>query len=411
MKIKIALKKYMKENNLKVYEVLEKINISRSYLYDILKDKKVPDDVYKKIFKSQELEKYYPIEEFEKISKEFDNMLSVAMMVKNEEINITRCLESLEKINNLKEIIIVDTGSTDKTVEIIKTMNNPKIKLHHKEWNDNFSEMRNYTLSLVTSNWVLIIDADEEISNAEGINLFFKQGCPTEVGILNTINYTLKDLSDYATFPSPRLFKMDKELKYEGAVHNQVKFPDNWDRMVLKSDIKHYGYLNDDQELQKRKFERTSKILKKELEKDPTNHYYLYQLAQSYKMVGKHEEAFGFIQQALEISAINVNYHGVAASLALINKKYEECLDICYDGLKVEPEFIDLWYFMAVALTMLKRYQKAINCFNVFLDLAANYDNLSLKGKTHIVVHTLGKTEDATGRLVTLVAMLAVEKE
>lgn len=88
--------------------------------------------------------------------------LSICMIVKNEEKNIARCLESIKEIAD--EIIIVDTGSSDKTIDICK---NYSVKLINYEWNNDFSEARNVSLQHATKDYILFLDADEEIPREE----------------------------------------------------------------------------------------------------------------------------------------------------------------------------------------------------------------------------------------------------
>ena len=85
--------------------------------------------------------------------------VSVSLIVKNEE----KCLrKAVESVKDADEIIIVDTGSTDKTVEIAKEYG----KAYHQKWAQDFAKARNYSLSKCTKDWVLIIDADEELKSS-----------------------------------------------------------------------------------------------------------------------------------------------------------------------------------------------------------------------------------------------------
>src|SRR4051794_40673333 len=85
-----------------------------------------------------------------------DQKLSLCMIVKNESKHLANCLESVEGV--VDEIIIVDTGSTDDTVEIAKSYG---AKVYHYEWNDNFSDARNESIKYATGDWILVLDADE----------------------------------------------------------------------------------------------------------------------------------------------------------------------------------------------------------------------------------------------------------
>lgn len=86
-------------------------------------------------------------------------LLSVAMIVKDEEHNIRRALESVKGVAD--EIVVVDTGSTDRTPKIVKEYTD---RLYFHEWKNDFSEARNFSLKFPTCEWVLILDADEEVS-------------------------------------------------------------------------------------------------------------------------------------------------------------------------------------------------------------------------------------------------------
>jgi glycosyltransferase involved in cell wall biosynthesis len=84
-------------------------------------------------------------------------MLSATIIAKNEEACIEKCLKSIQGVD---EIIVVDTGSTDKTVEIASKY--AKVFTDYK-WNDDFAEARNYAISKATGDWILSIDCDEEL--------------------------------------------------------------------------------------------------------------------------------------------------------------------------------------------------------------------------------------------------------
>ncbi len=87
--------------------------------------------------------------------------LSVCLITKNEEANLARCLESLRGLWD--ELIVVDTGSTDRTVEIAHSFG---ARLFHFTWQDDFSLARNFCISQATGDWILSIDADESIAGA-----------------------------------------------------------------------------------------------------------------------------------------------------------------------------------------------------------------------------------------------------
>ena len=85
-------------------------------------------------------------------------LISLAMIVKNEEAMMAHCLESVKAL--VDEIIVVDTGSTDKTIDIAKEFG---ARVYPFKWRDDFSAARNESLKYCKADWVLILDADEAI--------------------------------------------------------------------------------------------------------------------------------------------------------------------------------------------------------------------------------------------------------
>ena len=84
--------------------------------------------------------------------------ISVCLIVKNEEEFLPQCLESIKDV--VDEIIVVDTGSTDRTVEIAKSFG---AKVYHHAWENDFSKHRNQSIGYASSDWIFILDADEKV--------------------------------------------------------------------------------------------------------------------------------------------------------------------------------------------------------------------------------------------------------
>ena len=116
-------------------------------------------------------------------------MLSVAIFAKDEEQHIERCLKSLQPLS--PEIIFVDTGSTDRTIEIAKKYTK---NIYHEPWRNHFAWHRNHSFSLCTGDWILQIDADEELvyDNPNVPNLLLKSLAYTKKEI-NAVGITIKD--------------------------------------------------------------------------------------------------------------------------------------------------------------------------------------------------------------------------
>ena len=89
--------------------------------------------------------------------------ISACMIVKNAEELLPQCLESVKDV--VDEIIVVDTGSTDKSIEIAESYG---AKMYHHPWENDFSKHRNQSIGYATGDWILWIDADEAVKEGCG---------------------------------------------------------------------------------------------------------------------------------------------------------------------------------------------------------------------------------------------------
>ncbi len=164
--------------------------------------------------------------------------LSVSMIVKNGERYLKNVLESVKELAD--EIIIVDSGSTDKTVEIAKSFG---AKVFFREF-DNFINQKNYALSLCTKDWVLFLDDDEIVDEQlkEEIKKIKEKGSKYEGFKINRLTNYLGKWIKHAWYPDwhIRLAKRNS-CKWEGdEVHETLKV--NGEVGYLKGNILHYSY-------------------------------------------------------------------------------------------------------------------------------------------------------------------------
>ncbi|KPK88389.1 hypothetical protein AMJ80_11125, partial [bacterium SM23_31] len=147
------------------------------------------------------------------------------MIVKNEENMLAECIESFREA--VDEIVIVDTGSTDKTVEVAKEY---RVGLFHHKWKDDFSEARNFSISKVTGDWVMTIDADERLAREDIPKVRAAKWQEKYDAVCFAVFSTLPGHLGEANFGkhySPRLFKKHPDMYYYGIVHNLLNVPDN----------------------------------------------------------------------------------------------------------------------------------------------------------------------------------------
>jgi glycosyltransferase involved in cell wall biosynthesis len=157
------------------------------------------------------------------------------MIIKNEEEYLSQCLESIKELAH--EIVVVDTGSTDRTIDIAKVYG---AKIYHHPWEDDYSKHRNQSLSYATGKWILIMDADEVIAkrDLDKIRTVLNTVCADGFfftlrnyeGTSNLANLTLNpgDYEEGDGFPGfissdlIRLFRNDPQIYFTGQVHETV---------------------------------------------------------------------------------------------------------------------------------------------------------------------------------------------
>ncbi|MBM7623039.1 sulfotransferase [Sporohalobacter salinus] len=305
--------------------------------------------------------------------------LSIGMMVKNEEKHLRECLESLTPIREAidSELVIIDTGSDDNTVAIAEEFTD---RVYFHEWNDHFAEMRNKVIDYCEGDWIFVIDGDEVVKDPTGLINFFKTGLEDKynTGLAEQRSYTDSRESHFGSLLMPRLFRLDGDFHYEGAVHNQPIFKNPV--VDLEVTLLHYGYDSNDPELMERKFERTASILKQELEENPENIYYLYQLSKSYGMHQDHEEALEYIEKAYnilkekEVDLENYLYvYSQYVNKLLTDNQFKQAKKICNEAIEIREGYLDFYYFKAGSLSKLGENEKAIYNYNVYLSLIDNY--------------------------------------
>jgi glycosyltransferase involved in cell wall biosynthesis len=325
------------------------------------------------------------------------------MMVKNEEKNLHRCLESLKPILEQidSELVIVDTGSSDNTVEIARQYTD---KVYFHKWNNDFSSMRNITIGYAKGEWILIIDADEKIEDTSEIILFLNSIYANKYKSVDVNIKNITNIEDnrYGIISSPRMFLNDGTFRYEGRIHNIPIYKKP--TVVLNITFLHYGYIETDTKLMKKKFLRTSSILIEEIKKDPKNIYYNYQLAVSYAMYKDYDKALKQIIKTYKIindRKLNKKdyvyiYYEMASYyyFAGDSTKYKIIEDICKEGIQLEKEYIDLYFLLGKISIFTNNFVQAQKSYKEYINLLENYKNLSIYKNTAFKLYTLDRLEE-----------------
>jgi glycosyltransferase involved in cell wall biosynthesis len=229
--------------------------------------------------------------------------ISVCLIVKNEERFIEKCLKSVSNV--AKEIIVVDTGSTDNTLEIAKRYTD---KIFYYQWDDNFANARNYAISLARYPFILSIDADEELQNPEELIKSLSNADPKVGGwLVNNISFSVrKQGTGFDTFATKllRIFRNHPNIRFEGVVHEQIHnsiLANGFTIGNTEVTLLHYGYSLSPEEMKNKQL-RNLHLLLNALKSEPNSAYINFQIAKTYLALDKLIDAEHYIQKSLELA-------------------------------------------------------------------------------------------------------------
>jgi glycosyltransferase involved in cell wall biosynthesis/Tfp pilus assembly protein PilF len=227
--------------------------------------------------------------------------VSLCMIVKDEEQNLPACLESAADL--FDEVVIVDTGSTDRTREVAASFG---AQVHEFPWQDSFAAARNESLARATGDWVFWLDADDRL---DGDNRARLRALLAGLGDDNAA-YSVKCLClpDAVTGAATvvdhiRLFRNRPDVRWRYRVHEQI-LPSvrqaggrvRWGDVV----VHHAGYC--DPTLRRRKLQRDLRLLGLEDAEHPDDPFTLFNLGSVHQELGQHAEALPFLRRSLEKS-------------------------------------------------------------------------------------------------------------
>ncbi|WP_169738603.1 TPR domain-containing glycosyltransferase [Desulfofalx alkaliphila] len=308
------------------------------------------------------------------------------MIVKNEEHYLKRCLSSAKEL--VDEIIIVDTGSTDGTLEIA---NNFGHKVAKVPWANDFSLARNHSLDLATCEWIIYLDADEElvIDDKDKFKELLRRK-DVEGYFFNIINFTSDTPGGQRIkHTNLRLFKNRPQYRFKGALHEQIipsilEFNPNAKLLGTDITIIHHGYKNKDIEL-KDKNTRNLNILKNQLNKDAENVFLRYNFAVSLLRNKQLEEAINEFEKIYKKLDLKAGYTPTVFrnyAVCLLERNLpQRALEVLDDGIRLFPDYTDLHYLKGQCLEKLNRITMAQKCYLRCLEIGeANSKYVSTEG-------------------------------
>jgi GT2 family glycosyltransferase len=275
--------------------------------------------------------------------------VSLTVIARNEENNLPHCLASVAGV--FDEVVVVDTGSTDRTVEIAREFG---ARVFDFGWIDDFSAARNEALAHATGDYAFWLDADDVIE-------------PDELEKLKVILAALRVGEDAGYVvrckcdPSPdgtggdtvvdhvRLFPLRPGVRWSYRVHEQIlpslreaKIPVRWTDVT----VRHTGYV--DKALRERKLERDTRLLLLELDEKPGHPFVCFNLGCIAIERRRWDEALEFFYKSLASSVPTDSIvRKIFAQIARAHQmkgNSQAALGACERGLAVYPEDAELWF-------------------------------------------------------------------
>lgn len=225
--------------------------------------------------------------------------ISVCMIAKNEEKNLPRLLSSIRGLAD--EIVVVDTGSEDRTVEIAREYG---AKVACFPWCDDFSAARNESLKHATKDYILWLDGDDEVRKDQHEKIRKDLRKHKDAGLFLRLRNVHGESGSESL--QLRIFPNHRGVVFEGRVHEQAIYSvqrKNILTFASEAQVLHYGY--DTPESVNAKLKRNRAILELEIAEDPDNINTLFFMSKSLRGLGENEAALACLNRLMDFAKAN----------------------------------------------------------------------------------------------------------
>jgi tetratricopeptide (TPR) repeat protein len=295
--------------------------------------------------------------------------LSLCMIVRDEEQMLPRCLEAVA--GAIDELVILDTGSTDATVEIARSFG---ARVIEHRWTGSFAQARNASFDAAGGDWLMYLDADEVLAREDTALLRSLTGRTwREAFYFSETSYTGDpDDGGAVAHNALRLFRNRPEYRFEGRVHEQIahRLPGYLPERIEATGVRveHYGYLGvvrDGREKSRRNIE----LLRMQQAEGPPSPFLHYNLGCERAAVGEREAALADFERSRELLEAAPDRDSHRFEPALLNRlvkalracdRPRDAFTCAADGLERFPDFTDLVLEQARAASALGSDEQAI---------------------------------------------------
>ncbi|WP_373263663.1 glycosyltransferase [Hungatella hathewayi] len=317
--------------------------------------------------------------------------LSQCMIVKNEEKNLEKALSWGRGI--VCEQIVVDTGSTDRTVELAEKLG---AKVYHFEWIDDFAAAKNFAIEKASGNWIAFLDADESINRNEALKLpeMLLEISRSEPGCCALLSDWIQLDDQGQMFEKglqTRIFKNMPGLRYEGRIHETLMLNGGKKHVMDVTGhlaVVHIGY-GKEMKSQGEKELRNRKLILQELSEQPDNYDMMGYVGDTYYSEGNLEDAERWYSKAIESMPDRLEEYDLRSSRTftelmkiLILKGNEEKLGIIYNlGVNRLPFESDFDFLMGRYYTNREEYGRGSAYLERAISLLEQYGSVN-RGRT-----------------------------
>lgn len=272
------------------------------------------------------------------------------MIVRNEEKWLPQCLEAAKPF--VDELIVVDTGSSDRTIDIAKGFGAIVIQVL---WEHDFSKAKNAALDRATKDWILVLDADERIladdfknlralidtAKADAFRLELRNYVPkASIGCVScTPSEMTMQSRAYRPIRLVRLFRNRKDFRYEHRVHEMIDHRIEAAQGIIVDagmPIHHYGILQATN--LKHKMRYYAWLVMKELEEHPDNVRALFMAGQFHHEQGKLDQALGYFAKAAKLNPAYKNVWFTIAGIHVEQRAFELAMHAYEQSLLNNPD-------------------------------------------------------------------------
>ncbi len=292
--------------------------------------------------------------------------VTLCVIARNEEALIGRCLASVS--GAVDQVVVVDTGSTDRTADRAREAG---AEVSEFSWCDDFAAARNASIERARGDWILVLDADEQLATESRAALkpLLEE---SRAAAFSVVVHNLQPPGELVRFqnsPIVRLFRNAPGHRYRGIIHESVT------EAIVEAGgrvapsplvVVHDGYAHDSVQGGAGRATRNLALLQMAASKAPTDPYLQYQLGVTWRQLGNQTEARRHLRQAMESDAgtLSAEVRSLTATklaqIALADRRHGSAVAYASRALEADPHGCIARMVMALALVHMHRYQDAL---------------------------------------------------